>query len=33
MRLFLTGASGLLGGNLAAVAARVGHEVIGTVGA
>lgn len=32
MRLFLTGASGLLGGNFAAVAARAGHEVIGTVG-
>ena len=32
MRLFLTGASGLLGGNFAAVAARAGHEVVGTVG-
>ncbi len=32
MRIFLTGASGLLGGNFAAVAARSGHEVIGTVG-
>jgi len=33
MRLFLTGASGLLGGNFAAVAARAGHEVTGVVGA
>jgi dTDP-4-dehydrorhamnose reductase len=32
MRLFLTGASGLLGGNCAAVAGRAGHEVIGAVG-
>lgn len=32
MRLFLTGASGLLGGNFAAVAARAGHEVIGMYG-
>lgn len=32
MRILLTGASGLLGGNFAAVAARAGHEVIGTVG-
>ncbi|MFT3830557.1 MAG: sugar nucleotide-binding protein [Opitutaceae bacterium] len=32
MRIFLTGASGLLGGNFAAVAARAGHEVIGTTG-
>ena len=31
MRLFLTGASGLLGGNFAAVAARAGHEVTGVV--
>ena len=33
MRILLTGASGLLGGNFAAVAARAGHEVIGVVGA
>ena len=33
MRLFLTGASGLLGGNFAAAAARAGHEVTGVVGA
>ncbi len=32
MRLFLTGASGLLGGNFAAAAARAGHEVTGVVG-
>jgi len=32
MRLFLTGASGLLGGNFAAAAARSGHEVTGVVG-
>jgi dTDP-4-dehydrorhamnose reductase len=32
MRLFLTGASGLLGGNFAAVAACAGHEVCGVVG-
>ncbi len=32
MRLLLTGASGLLGGNFAAVAARAGHEVTGVVG-
>ncbi len=32
MRIFLTGASGLLGGNFAAVAARAGHEVTGVVG-
>ncbi|HLP01630.1 MAG TPA: sugar nucleotide-binding protein [Opitutaceae bacterium] len=32
MRIFLTGASGLLGGNFAAVAARAGHDVIGTIG-
>jgi len=32
MRIFLTGASGLLGGNFAETAARRGHEVIGTVG-
>ena len=32
MRLFLTGASGLLGGNFAAVAACAGHEVTGVVG-
>ncbi len=32
MRILLTGASGLLGGNFAAVAARAGHEVVGTVG-
>ena len=32
MRLFLTGASGLLGSNFSAVAAHAGHEVIGSVG-
>lgn len=33
MRLFLTGASGLLGSHVAQVAARRGHEVIAVVGA
>ena len=32
MRIFLTGASGLLGGNFVAVASRAGHDVVGTVG-
>ncbi len=32
MRIFLTGASGLLGGNFAAVAGKCGHEVVGVVG-
>ncbi len=32
MKLLLTGASGLVGGNFARLAAAQGHEVIGTVG-
>ncbi len=32
MKLFLTGASGLVGGNFAQLAATRGHDVIGTVG-
>jgi dTDP-4-dehydrorhamnose reductase len=32
MKLFLTGASGLVGSNVARVAARRGHEVIGVTG-
>ncbi len=32
MKIFLTGASGLVGGNVAQLAAAQGHEIIGIVG-